>query len=775
MFILRQRRLKLLKIKSLEANGFKGGGSIKMDIPDVLVLTGDNGAGKSRIPEAIIVAATGSIPWTRYKTAAAVYENFASKSGLPIQVGITIENEGGAYPIERTINRKSGAVKQTIKFLGIDKVKEAQTEIDIRLNLCAEALDFGRFENMSPREQQIYLLGIAGDPEGYDKNTLLEQVSQSLFNASNRVFKTCENCAQCMISPDGKKMNDPKYRAEEGPAMGHGECGLEVGKDVKLDTPGCANWEGEEDVWEERQEKLTGQSADIISETFKAWDDSKRVNDNVEAIEEASRKIASAKSAEVKRLLELSKSQQAAYRKRTAEEGGNYGHGSMPEIKSKLDAARESEKKLIADIAKGKAKSTAHAGWLKDFQTFENAVESAEKKFSSSNQQMRDAGFEKNVTELESKLKDVDVIEQKQSELQALEEKRPGLETAKRETQSVVADIRAKIEIGTTGERTFRQEHVKCPVIPGMGCRVKDTEKEGILADVAKKIAEYEKKLKPAVKVADEARAEYETAFNEINTLTKEIQDTESDNKTTAGSIKNLKERETILQEAIDLAESNVTLAKTNLEAHMAKDARIDASDDTEKLEADKEKVEGEIESLNEVYQVRLDEANADKERITTGLELDMNRDAVTLCKELVKIVGPAGILGSVLAAALNPMIEVINECLPAKRECFIDTAKDFKIGMLIDNEPRSLMSLSDGEKSLFAAAVALAFMVLSGANLKLLVINRFEAIDKKRQGELLERIVKASEKHGIQFIGCSCRDVPVVAGVKVINLGGDA
>jgi len=760
-----------MKIKSLEVDGFKGGGNISMDIPDVLVLTGDNGAGKSRIPEACIVAATGFIPWSRYKNPAAIYENFASNPGLPIHATIYIGDT--KTPIERIINRKGVKITQSLKFMGLDKVKEAQAEIDQRLNLCAEALDFGMFENMSPREQQIYLLGIAGEPEGYDKNTLLEQVSQSLFNASNRIFKTCENCTQCMVDLAGKKKNDPKYRPEEGPAMGWGECGLEVGKQVKLDAPGCANWEGEEGVWEERQEKLTAQSADIISEIFKSWDDSKRVNDNVEALEEASRKVASTYNAEVKRLLELSKSQQAAYRKRTAEEGGDYGYGTTPEIKSKLDAARETEKKLIADIEKSKARVEAHVKWLKDYRTFESAVESAEAKFNSSNQQMRDAEFAKAIKDAESQIIADDVIDQKQSELQALEVKRPGFETTKSEAANIVAGVRAKIETRETAKRIFSQDKVMCPLVPGMGCRITASQKQKIIEDADEQIAELQKKLKPAVKAADEAKADYEQAITEADALTKEIQDVDSINRDARSKVNNLNERKKILQEAIDLSESNVTLAKSNLDEHMAGDARADSSDDIEKLEAEKTEVETEIEKLDAIYRVRQDEANADKEREATHAELDMSRDASILAKELVKIVGPAGILGSVLAAALNPMVKVINECLPKGRECFIDTTgKDFKIGMIIDGDPRSLMSLSDGEKSLFAAAVALAFMVLSGANLKLLVINRFEAIDEKRQGQLLKKIVQASKKHGIQFIGCSCRTVPVVAGVKVIDLG---
>lgn len=768
-----------MKIRSLEANGFKGGGSISMDIPDVLVLTGDNGSGKSLIPEAMIVTALGFIPWSRYKTPVAVYENFASKQGLPIQTAITIaDTDDVEIPIIRIINRKGGKVTQKLEFMGINKIGEAQAAIDERLKMCAAALDFSKFDgpDMTPRKQMLYLISLAGEPKGYDKNTLLEQVSQSLFNASNRIFKTCENCTQCMVDPGGKKKNDPKYRPEEGPAMGWGECGLEVGKQVKLDAPGCANWEGEEDVWEERQEKLTVQSADIISEVFKAWDDSKRVNDNVEAIEEASRKITSAYSTEAKRLLELSKSQHKAHEKRATEEGGDRGHGTMPEIKSELDAARESEKKLIAGIEKEKAKVKAHVDWLKDHGTFESAVESAERKFSSSNQQMRDAKFETAIKDAESLLMADDIIDQKKSELQALEDKRPDLESAKSETQKIVVGIRAKIELGETGVNVFSSDKAKCPVISGMGCRTTHDQKQGILKDVKKKIVGFQKELKPAVKVADEAKADYEQVVTEIDALTKELSAIDAVNTATPKTIKNLKERRTILQEAIDLSESNVTIAKDSLETHMAKDARIDSSDDTEKLEAEKETVVNEISKLEGIYQVRRDEANADKERETTHAELDMNRDAITLCKELVKIIGPAGILGAVLAAALNPMIKVINECLPDGRKCFIDTTgKDFKIGMTINGDPRSLMSLSDGEKSLFAAAVALAFMVLSGANLKLLIINRFEVIDKKRQGQLLKKIVKASKKHGIQFIACSCRAVPVVAGVKVIDMGGDA
>ena len=240
------------------------------------------------------------------------------------------------------------------------------------------------------------------------------------------------------------------------------------------------------------------------------------------------------------------------------------------------------------------------------------------------------------------------------------------------------------------------------------------------------------------------------------------------------GTIESTGKSNASLQKAIDVAETNVATAKKNLEAHMTKDTRIDASDDTEKLEAEKEAATGDIATFDEMYQVRLDEANADKERIMTRLELDEARDALVLCKSLVKIIGTAGILGAVLAAALNPMTEVIDECLPAKRECFIDTAgKDFKIGMTIDGEARSLMSLSDGEKSLFAAAVALSFMILQRSNLKLLIINRFESIDATRQRLLLESIVQIAEKYGIQFIACSCHGAPAVEGVTIIDMGG--
>ena len=774
-------------IDHVDSNGFKGK-PLSMDLPLVLVLTGENGSGKSKVPEACITAIQGSIPWTRYKTAAAIYEKYVTDGAGNLVTNITLSNGADTVPIRRTMKQTGGSVKQKLEYRGNSKLQEAQAMIDEDLNLCAKALDFAAFENITPREQQLYLLGLVQIPDTFERDSLREQVAQSLMNASQRHFKTCEKCRHCIHSVEGFRANDPLAKRSNNTPMGHGECDLEVGKQVKLDSPGCANWEGF-DEWEDELKSLFGIGTDITNDLFEAWNDTlmdemcaypgrpvTSIRENIEALEKRSREMKTEVQNNVNRLIKLNESQIDAGIRASQEADKPKGiTGTTAEIKSTLDALRETEKKLIAEIEKEAAKATAHADWLKDHRDFQDDVEQGNERYNNSLQQQRDEKFEAKIKAVRKKIKAADWYEQKQQELNDLEAKCMEYYAAKEGAENVVADLRAKIDMKKNVKRVFSQDKVQCPLL-GSGCRVHQKEKPEIIGDATTGITRLEKELAAATIIHDESKREHDELVAEINTATGEIADAKTDDASCALTIKEFEGKEKILVEAIDLAKSNLDRDNERLSNHLANDKRVDSSDDSEALEAKKAEAQADIEKYQAAYDIKADEDRREADRKRTIEELNAARERLTLTKELVRIVGPAGILGDVLTASLAPMINSINENLPDGRSCYIHPeGSGIDIGMRINGDGRSLMSLSDGEKSLFAAATALAFMILKKSNLKLLIINRFEAIDDKRQAALLGKIVTAAAQYGIQFIGCSCKPVPVVEGVSYIEMEGDA
>lgn len=649
-----------------------------------------------------MMAAMGTIPWARYKSAGDIYKRFAPNPQGTMRFDLHLTAGDDDIELTREIYPKGGSITQEVYFMGNHGgVQKIQPMIDEFLGLDAKLLDFSQFIDASPAEQKRYLFSLVGEPPGITKESVKREIAEYL---------------------------------------------------LKIPEP--------DDEWEEDA------LSNAVNELMRGWPVNLPVNGALEALEKHAGEMLNQARAKLKQL----------NAGRAVTPFVDYA-GDIRKLQDELATLETREKELIKTIAEEKARVTAHNDWVKDYKTFETNLETALDRLSKVEANYRTADYDKTIAKLKKSVHAKGDYEQLRQELGELEAKLPDLEAAQDETKSAFIEARNQADAYQRIVGFIGSDERLCPAAAGlkMKCAMQwDTDEIQKLANKSDKEVE-ERKV-----AADKAKKDRDECRTKIDEITTQIKTWESADIITKDKIKTTTNNKTTAEENVQIQKDNVKVAQDQYDNHIANDKRIVAGDEKATLQAEINKIQAEIPGLKE--KVKGAEKHKQAKLAEKKLNIDIIRaeEMVTITKALVDKTGPSGILGDALIATIAPAIKRVNSYLPY--ECFIrpnDGGLD--IGMNVPGRGEvSLVSLSDGERALFAAVIAIVFMALKNAEIRFLVIDKLNDIDGGRRKVLFEIIRKAIENGDLtNFIGSFVYDpddedsLPLkpYPGIEVVDL----
>ena len=250
----------------------------------------------------------------------------------------------------------------------------------------------------------------------------------------------------------------------------------------------------------------------------------------------------------------------------------------------------------------------------------------------------------------------------------------------------------------------------------------------------------------------------------EINTLSSQLISIEKDTEINKSKFNMKKEELNSLKQQLDLNTDTKKNNDINKKINEIKVEIIRLKTSVEQYE----KIKGNLENLKK--------ANIQNKKAISN---------IAILKKIIVKLGPTGIQGEILKDNLKPMEDNINKNLKVLGvnnkfffQCKSDKGKEiFKFGWIKNNEKINFETLSDGEQAILLTAFLVAVIEKKEPNIKILAIDKIEAIDSQNLQKLISGL-KILKKNLDNIILCGRMEQKVLdlaknKGFKINKLNG--